>query len=149
MEPEEFDIQIRSIEELPKHSALHRWELLRHPADCPVECTVSVGFDSPTANDCVAMRLTVRYTSMRGGIMRPLLTYSIRVNYGIMDLKHRAMVTDNAVYLAQGLLPLMLSIGIGALRGMVALRTSGTALAGHPLPVLSIPTLLKHLQPAV
>lgn len=148
MKPEEFDISVRSITELPRLSTIHRWEMMRHSDASPIESAVSVAFDDTPRNDSVALRIGVRYTAMRGAVMRPLLTYFIRVEFNVTDLTHRALVTDNAVYLATGLLPVMLSVSIGALRGMLAIRTAGTFLASHPLPMLSVSDLLRHLAPA-
>lgn len=147
MKHDESDIRLISIAELPRLSAIHRWELLRHPADAPVESAVSVAFDpgDETVPNRVALRLGVRYMSMRGPVMRPLLNYFIRLEFEIADLDHRALLTDTSVYLATGLLPLMLNIGVGALRGMLALRVAGTSLARHPLPILSMARLLESI----
>ena len=146
MKPEEFDISIRSISELQQLNVIHRWEMMRHTDSSPVESAVTVAFDEPDgSDDTVALRLGVRYTAMRGDVMRPLLTYFIRVEFAISGVTHRALVTDSAVYLATGLLSVMLNVSIGALRGMLAIRTSGTFLSRHPLPMLSVADLLASL----
>ena len=121
---------------------------MRHTASSPIESAVTVAFDEQHAPDTVALRVGVRYTAMRGAVRRPLLTYFIKVEFAVSGLSHKALVTDSAVYLATGLLPLMLNVSIGALRGMLALRTAGTFLSRHPLPVLSTADLLRHIAPA-
>lgn len=148
MKPEEFNISVRSITELPRLSTIHRWEMMRHSEASPIESAISVAFDDNHRDDSVALRIGVRYTAMRGAVMRPLLTYFIRVEFAVNDISHHTLMTDNAVYLATGMLPVMLGVSIGALRGMLAIRTAGTFLASHPLPMLSVPDLLRHLAPA-
>ena len=58
------------------------------------------------------------------------------------------MVTPTAVYVPQKLLGLLLSVSVGALRGMVARCTSGTFLEKYPLPVFDISELLKNIRGA-
>ncbi|MCF0213364.1 MAG: hypothetical protein HUK13_02785, partial [Muribaculaceae bacterium] len=59
---------------------------------------------------------------------------------------HKAMVTETSVYLPPELLGTMMSVGIGALRGMVALKTVDTPLAAHPLPIYAVSDLIGRTQ---
>lgn len=40
----------------------------------------------------------------------------------------------------------MLSVSVGALRGMLALRTANTFLANFPLPLLDLTEIMDHMD---
>ncbi|MBP3590312.1 MAG: hypothetical protein J6J61_07030, partial [Muribaculaceae bacterium] len=52
---------------------------------------------------------------------------------------------ENAVVDSQ-LMMLMLGVAVGALRGIVAVRTKGTLLESRPLPIINISALMYRLH---
>lgn len=142
----EFDINITSISENNALSRIHRWEIARYNG-ARVETRLTAAFDT-AGHDRVRLRLGANYIALRGIIARPLLEYVADFEFIVENASHSVMVTENAVYIPPKMLATMLSIGIGALRGMLAVRTRGTFLARHPLPMLSIGDLLQNLQGA-
>lgn len=142
----DISLNVVSIKENPRLTRLHRWEMARCKG-APVELDLSLSFDSGGGEGLIVLSLTVGYRALRGVIARPLLTYSADVTF---DLGPHSgmMVTPTAVYVPQKLLGLLLSVSVGALRGMVARCTSGTFLEKYPLPVFDISELLKNIKGA-
>lgn len=140
-----MDITISRISENSKLTTIHRWEIARYKGS-KIETKLTAAFDMH--GDKINLRLGATYWAIRGIIARPLLRYVIDVEFNVDDADHQVMVTENAVYIPPELLGVMLSLGIGALRGMLALRTANTFLANYPLPVMSTAELLQNLQGA-
>ena len=140
-----MDLKLVSIEEVRDRSAIHRWELLRYDGS-PIDIKIVTGFEESDEKNVLSMLLGVRYTAMREDLRRPLLTYFIRVKAQVNDIVHKALVTDSSVYLPPDLLATLMGVGIGALRGMVALKTVDTPLAEHPLPLYAVSDLINDPQ---
>lgn len=137
------EITISRITENSKLSSIHRWEIARYKGS-KVETKLTANFDMRDGK--VKLQLGAAYWAIRGIIARPLLRYFIDIDFEVADVEHRVMVTETAVYIPPELLGVMLSLGIGALRGMLAIRTANTFLADYPLPVMSTADLLQNLQ---
>ncbi|MCF0219749.1 MAG: hypothetical protein HUK14_08200 [Muribaculaceae bacterium] len=140
-----MDIKLVSIEEVRDRSSIHRWELLRYDGS-PIDIKIVTGFEECAEKNMLSMILGVRYTAMREDLRRPLLTYFIRLKARVNDIVHKALVTESSVYLPPDLLATLMGVGIGALRGMVALKTVDTPLAEHPLPIYAVSDLIETSQ---
>lgn len=144
--PARFSLRVAHIDELPSLSAFHRWSILR-AKDEPVGVSLSTRYIiDPNHDNILKLRLVARYHTLRSQIIRPLIDYAIEVSFEVEDLASMASEKDGELLLATGLLSLTLSVGIGALRGMIALGVRNTFLARYPLPVFSIAELLNKIS---
>ena len=91
--------------------------------------------------------LTATYTYMRGMIKRPLLEYAVVAEFEIPEMSGYVKFTPSheTVSVPPSLMNLMLCVAVGALRGMIARKTSGTPLENHPLPLINISSLVSKL----
>ena len=84
---------------------------------------------------------------MRGMIRRPLLSYAAEAVFEIPGLAEYAMgiPSGDRVELPPAVMTLMLGVGIGAIRGLIAQRTAGTVLESRPLPLINVSGLVSRL----
>lgn len=148
--PSETGIKVRDIREDRALSKIYRWELMlqRQSVNPEVDVELLVGFLNSTESDSVKVRLGALFTGMRGQIRRRLLDYYIEADFRVDTLEFAGLNEASEfreVMLTSEALRLMLSITLGALRGMLALRTAGTLLADYPLPIYNLDELTEKL----
>ncbi len=144
MKHDEIDIRLLELREDKQHTRLYRWELVRYDG-APVDVELSTDFKANTGKGTVTVRLGAHYTTMRTQMRRRLLDYVMEAEYGVTDADGLIDVADNEVLVTTDFLRLMLSIALGAMRGMIALRTEGTFLSKYPLPIYNLGTLLDNI----
>ena len=116
------DIRLLELRESKTDSILHRWEVFRYNGS-PVDVELSTDVTYERATHTVTLHLGVHYTTLRSQIRRRLLDYAIEAEF-------------------------LLSIGHGAMRGMISLRTAGTFLVHYPLPIYNMDKLIHNIEMA-
>lgn len=152
MNNSEIDIRIAGVREVPGRSRIDRLEIMRcthggiFRTVRPEEITVglSVRFDTK-GSDMLSVTATATYSCIRSMVKRRLLDYTVETLFEIPGMDANITMADNRIDIPPHLMTLLLSATIGALRGMLAMRTSGTALADYPLPLINISTLVSRL----
>lgn len=142
---EELDIKIKRVKEMRKLSSVNRWELMLYSAGTPIDLDISADFITVPGTSELRVQLGAHYTCLRAQIVRKLLDYVIEVSFDVKEIGGKADITDSEMLIDPEVLALMLSVGVGALRGMVALRTEGSVLEKHPVPVLRIRDLITKV----
>lgn len=72
--------------------------------------------------------------------------YRIAVVYKIEKLKDFVKLENSQVTVDTRLLALLLSISIGSMRGMLALRTQNTVFKNYPLPLINVSEILTSMN---
>lgn len=147
MKQEELDVRLVSLRESKEKTKLYRWEFMRYEGGI-VDVGLSTGFRINRRHHTVTLILGAHYTTLRSQIVRRLLDYVVEAEFEVSDL---GVVMDDEggeVFLTTDMLGMMLSVGVGAMRGMIALRTSNTFLMHYPLPVYNIGTLVDNIVAA-
>lgn len=137
------DIRLLELRESKSDSVLHRWEVVRYNGS-PVDVELSTDVTYERATHTVALHFGVHYTTLRSQIRRRLLDYAIEARFQLIS-DGALEIDDDEVVISTELLRLMLSIGIGALRGMISLRTAGTFLVHYPLPIYNMDRLIHNI----
>ncbi len=143
MNTHELDIRLIKIEEDSESTHLYRWELMRYE-NTPVDVSLTSDFIYRANKNVVTVKLSTRYTTLRGQMTRRLLDYSILATFeaagadSVADTEE--LIVDTEV------VKMMLSIALGALRGMLALRTANTFLAHYPLPIYDMRSLIEPVM---
>ena len=137
------DIRLLELREAKSDSVLHRWEVVRYNGS-PVDVELSNDVTYERATHTVTLHLGVHYTTLRSQIRRRLLDYAIEARFQLIS-DGALEIDDDEVVISTELLRLMLSIGIGALRGMISLRTAGTFLVHYPLPIYNMDRLIQNI----
>ena len=79
-------------------------------------------------------------------IGQELLFYRIAVVYKIEKLGDFVKLENSQVTVDTRLLALLLSISIGSMRGMLALRTQNTVFKNYPLPLINVSEILTSMN---
>lgn len=144
MNRHDIDIRLITLRELSPLCNIHHWEMMRYDGS-PVEVNLTTSFKKIEGANVVVLRLGVNYTTMRAQIIRKLFDYVIEAEFEIVEQDSDTSFSDGDVVVPTDILALMLSIGIGGLRGMIALRTQNTFLHHYPLPVYNLDTLIENI----
>lgn len=144
----ELDIRIIKIAELPSRCHINRWEMMRYgSASADVSVDLHARLDTDTRADRLILRLGAVYTYMRSMVKRPLLDYTVEAEFEIPGLEEYVSFSPSRdkVDIPPAVMSLMLSVALGALRGMIAQKTVGTALEYRPLPLVNLSSLVSRL----
>ena len=144
MEKLEFDIRIAGIKELTSENKFNRWEILRYDG-YPISVSMTASVLPDVNNNILTLTLGVRYVSSKGTNAKELLRYNVLLDFEINDLEERIQITDKAVKVPSHLLTLIIGVGVGTLRGMLAHRTSGTVFDKYPLPLMNISEIVSAM----
>ncbi|MDE6322763.1 MAG: hypothetical protein K2L46_00205 [Paramuribaculum sp.] len=142
MESQELDIRLLKLEEDPDRTHFYRWEMMRFEGT-PVDVKLMSDFSHHTGSNIIHLSLTARYTTLRSQICRHLLDYTVGADFELHC--PGAETTNEEMIVDAHLVRLMFSVALGALRGMLALRTSHTFLANYPLPVYNVDSLMEPI----
>lgn len=142
MKAPELDIKLLRLDEDRERTRFHRWELIRYNGS-PVDVNLFSDFSYRAGQHIVRLSLAARYTTVRDQMSRRLLDYGITADFELIGPD--AETTQEEIVVNSDLVRLMISVGLGALRGMMALRTSHTFLAHFPLPVYDVNTLMEPI----
>lgn len=144
---QELDLRLIELRENKRLTRIHRWEFMRFNGS-EVDVELSTDFNRDMAHRTITLRLGAHYSALRNQLRRRLLDYVIDVEFEIMRPDGLIVVEEDEITLTPNLLHLMFSIAMGALRGMIALRTANTFLAHFPLPVYNLYELIDHITAA-
>lgn len=142
---DEFDIRLIDISEVKRASVIHHWETMRYKGG-KVNVALSASFNMCRESSEAIITVGVHYTTLRSQVIRKLMDYAVRARFEISDIKGLVDIEYGDILLPPGLLHLMLSVSVGALRGMLALRTANTFLANFPLPLLDLTEIMDHMD---
>lgn len=142
---DEFDIRLIDISEVKRASVIHHWEMMRYEGG-KVNVALSASFNMCRESSEAIITVGVHYTTLRSQVIRKLMDYAVRARFEISDIKGLVDIEYGDILLPPGLLHLMLSVSVGALRGMLALRTANTFLANFPLPLLDLTEIMDHMN---
>lgn len=145
MDNRDIDIKLLQISEVKPFTHVNRWEMmLFRGGDVDVELSTEFRRNEPKRT--VTLRLGAHYNTLRSQIRRRLLDYVIDAEFSVSALDDVVDMADHELLITPELLRMMLSITIGAIRGMIALRTSGSALAPYPLPIYNLDSLIGKIE---
>lgn len=144
-----MNISLVGVDEVADRCRLHRLEMLRFGASGG---TARVGLAARVTSDAdrslLKLRLAASYSWERGMLRRRLLDYEVDAVFEVDDFERhfgRGPRSPEVVDMPPSVLRLMLTVAVGALRGMIALRTAGTPLGSRPLPLVNVSELLGRL----
>lgn len=144
MEEQELEIRLTGLRQVKEQTRLYRWDLMKFQGE-KVDVALSTDFEQDNAARTVTVRITARYTALRGQIRRRLLDYTAEATFAISRIDGLIDVADDEMLVSIDLLRLMLGISVGSLRGMIAAFTEGTALEPYPLPLYDLHALVANI----
>jgi len=103
-------------------------------------------FNSNFDKKTLGIVLSVKYLLKKDDAEKELCSYEIESVFKIKELEKAIKIEGEKVQVEDGLLLNLLSVTIGALRGMLALKTQGTILNKYPLPLVDVSSMIKHIK---
>ncbi len=142
MEQENVNIQMRliSISELDFRMSLGKIDDSIAPSD------IKIGFanqvDPDIENNKIAINFGVRY-EIAGELV---LDTIYRFLFEVKDLAKYIVAYDNEGITINYIMPHILSLAVGTMRGILVVKTAGTILSKHPLPIIDANVLTINLS---
>lgn len=139
------DMEVTLLELMPSEDNRLRRRSIRQYRGEQVDVNLRASLRPEENGRNVALEVTVTYVARRFPFPEMLLRYGATGRFAV-DAPEGTMDSEGDVFrLPHHLLTLMLGTVVGALRGMVALETAGTALSNSPLPLLNVARLAESI----
>ncbi len=145
-EVKNINVKIARIKEI----AFNSWELTEELISDISESTLAFGIGvrlipiKELKEFGIAFSTTYSYN--QGEKQKELCTYEMECVFNIVEFEEAVKYKGEQVNIEDGLLTNLLSITIGAARGMLALKTAGTVLNRFPLPIINPIDILQQLK---
>ncbi len=106
---------------------------------------IEFGFkiDIQKQNKVLVLHLLTKYTYPIDGVDAKILELTSANYFEIKNLNDVISIEENRFTDKANILPTLLGISIGTIRGIMVVKTAGTALANYPLPIVSPADILK------
>ena len=145
MKQTDVSISLKSVREIRGASVVNRRAALR-AAGKPVQVDMAVRVVPDIERSTVSLLVTASYI-YAGPLRRErLMTCSALASFEIENLMQHVEINGEDVVVASRVMMTMLGIAVGALRGIIAVRTAGTTLANRPLPIIDLTALMYRLH---
>lgn len=145
MKETEVKMTLVSVNEVPGATVINRSALRRlHGETVSVDMNVRMVPD--IKRNLISLVVSCSYIAPIGLIRQRLLVSSVITSFEIENLKDNIVMHGNEVVVAGNLMMTMLSISVGALRGIVSVHTQSTPLRHSPLPIIDLTALMARLN---
>ncbi len=145
MEESQVKITLLSVNELPDSTVINR-SALRRIGNQTVSVDMNVRVIPDLDRSLISLVVSCSYIAVIGYIRTRILVSSVVATFEIEDLQKHIVVQGGEVVVAGQVMMTMLGIAVGALRGVVAVRTQGTRLRNTPLPIIDLTALMYRLH---
>ncbi len=145
MEETAINFRLVSVREVEGATAINR-RAMRRMGRTPVNVDMNVRVVPDMDHSLVSLVVTCSYVAVLGLIRTRVLSCSIVATFEIDELQSHVCMQGEDVVVGGKLMMTMLGIAVGALRGVVAVRTAGTPLRFRPLPVIDLTALMYRLH---
>ena len=138
-------ITILSVNEVPDSTAINR-SALRRLGNQTVNVDINVRVVPNIEKSLVSIVVSCSYLAQIGFLRYRVLVSSVVANFGIENLAKVVIPKGDEYVIPSDIMLTMLGVAVGALRGVVAVRTQGTKLRNSPLPLIDLNTLMFRLH---
>ena len=145
METASINFRLLSVREVEGATAIHR-RALRRLGRTPVNVDMNVRVVPDLDHSMVSLIVTCSYVAVIGLIRTRVLSCSTVSTFEIENLAAHVTMQGEEVIVGGKLMQTMLGIAVGALRGVIAVRTADTPLRFRPLPVIDLTALMYRLH---
>lgn len=145
MKDTDIQISLTAIGELEGGTALNR-RALRRLGNRPITVDMSVKAIPDIRRSLITLVVSCSYRAVIGFIRERLMVCSVVATFEVPDLAGHIERRGEEDVVGGSLMTTMLGIAVGALRGIVAVRTAGTPLSNRPLPIIDLRALLFRLN---
>jgi len=111
-----------------------------------MELEIEMNIDVREEVDQVILAMMIKYYYPSENTKVELLILKTSNVFQVVDVKEFFSKYTTNVVDKFGILPNLLSVALGTLRGIIVVRTVGTILENHPLPMLNPVELCRNLE---
>lgn len=145
MEEKQVKISLVSVSEVPGATVLNR-SAIRRLGHETVSVDMNVRVVPDMDRNMLSLIVSCTYVAPVRMVRQRILTSSVIATFEIDNLRESIISSGHEVVVAEPLMETMLGIAVGALRGVVAVHTAGTALRHRPLPIIDLTALMYRLS---
>lgn len=145
MNDAEIKITLVSVGEVAGATAINR-RIARLAQGKPLQVDMNVRVVPDMSRSMVSLVVSCSYIYTGVLVRERVLSCSATATFEIENLKDHVEHRGEDVIVGGRLMMMMLGVAVGALRGIVAVRTAGTPLEGRPLPILDLTALMYRLR---
>ena len=145
MEESQVKMRLVSVNEVPDSTVINR-RALRRIGNQTVNVDMNVRVVPDLNRSLISLVVSCSYIAVVDFIRTRVLVSSVIATFEIEDLCEHIVTQGEEVIVAGQLMMTMLSISVGALRGVVAVRTADTRLRNTPLPIIDLTALMYRLH---
>lgn len=145
MNDRDVKITLVSVDEVEGATAINRRAALRAKGK-DVNVDMNVRMIPDLERSIISLVVMASYIHTGVVLRERLLSCSVIATFEIADMEQHVTVKGEDVSVAGRLMMTMLGIAVGALRGIIAVRTAGTPLQHRPLPVIDLGALMYRLR---
>ncbi len=145
MDSSAINFRLLSVREVEGATAINR-RALRRLGRTPLNVDMNVRVVPDMEHSLVSLVVTCSYVAVIGLIRTRVLACTVVSTFEIEDLAAHVTLQGEEVLVGGKLMTTMLGIAVGALRGVVAVKTADTVLRYRPLPVVDLTALMYRLQ---
>ena len=102
----------------------------------------STGIEPDLENDKFSMVFGIQYVISESVILESVY----RFTFAVVNLAHYIVFNDDKGITITHLMPHFLSVAVGTMRGILVVKTAGTAFARYPLPIIDVNQLNENLS---
>ncbi len=103
---------------------------------------INIGYSiSPDiTNNTIVLEVAAKYVCINNTI----LDYTASLTFRLENMSSIIEISDNKIIEKATIIPTLLNVAIGTLRGMLAIKTVGTILKDYPIPLINVNSILKN-----
>lgn len=145
MNTSSINFSLSSVRELEGATAINK-RALRRLDKTQMNVDMNVRVIPNLERSTVSLVVTCSYVAIMGMIRTRILNCTVITTFEIEDLAAHISLQGEEVVFGGKLMMSMLGIAVGALRGIVSVRTADTPLVKHPLPIIDLSALMYRLR---
>ena len=109
-----------------------------------IQIGFSNGVEPDFENDTFNMVFGIRYVADDSVILESVYRFS----FAVVNLAQYITINEDKSITITHLMPHFLSVAVGTMRGILVVKTAGTAFARYPLPMIDVNKLNENLSTA-
>ncbi len=141
----DINLRLVSVSELDGATAINR-RAARRLGRKPVQVDMNVRVVPKLESNLITLIVSTSYIGIVNLIRERLLVCSAVATFEVQDLQKHVEQNGEDIIVGSKLMMTMLGIAVGALRGIIAVRTKFTPLEHCPLPVIDLSALMYRLR---
>lgn len=140
METTNVKIGLRAVNEI---NYLYRPEKIGDKID---PSKIQIGFTNNirnlnVENNLISVAFGAKYTYDGEELLQCIYSF----DFNVVDLKNYVKFGDNKTVTVNLIMPYLIDVALGTLRGIILTKTYGTPLYSFPLPIINVEQLIKGM----